>query len=229
VDYNWNFSGLSQYAPLWGQGLLNTLLLSMCSIALGTVLAAALYVARRSRHSWIRGVALAYTDVFRALPVFVLLSLIFFVMPILTGWRISAWQCAFFAFSFNLAPFVAEVIRGGIESVPAAQYESGKVLGLRDREIFRYIIAPQALQRIIPPLLGEWITTIKLTSIASVIGVQEIWNVGGQIVSRTSLTIEARIVTAGLYLLIIMPLIWLLTWLERRHGLRGVMASIGPS
>jgi His/Glu/Gln/Arg/opine family amino acid ABC transporter permease subunit len=229
VAYNWNFTDLDQYASLWGRGLLNTLWLSAGSIALGTVLAGALYTVRRSRITLIRGVAVAYTDVFRALPVFVLLSLIFFVLPILTGWRISAWQCAFLAFSLNLAPFVAEVVRGGIESVPLVQYESGKVLGLTDRQTFRHIIAPQALQRIIPPLLGEWITTIKLTSLASVIGVQEIWNVGGQIVSRTSLTIEARIVAAGLYLLIILPLIWLLTLLERRHGLRGVVASLSPS
>ena len=229
MAYQWNFEDLTQYSALWGRGLANTLLLSAGSIALGTVLSAGLYLGRRSRLRVVRGLAVAYTDVFRALPVFVLLSLIFFVLPILTGWRMSAWQCAFLAFSLNLAPFVAEVVRGGVESVPLVQYESGKVLGLSDRQIVRHIIAPQALQRIIPPLLGEWITTIKLTSLASVIGVQEIWNVGGQIVSRTSLTIEARIVAAGLYLLIILPLIWALAWLERRFGLRGVVANLTPS
>lgn len=229
MTYTWNFQDLLQYFDLWKRGLWNTFALSFSSIALGTILSLIVFSARRSRlRMWV-WLARTYTDLFRALPVFVLLSLVFFVAPILTGWRISAWQSALVAFALNLAPFVAECIRAGLESVPTVQYESGKVLGLTDRQIFRHIIAPQAAQRIIPSLLGEYITTIKLTSLASVVGVEEIWNVGGQIVSRTSLTIEARIASACLYLIIILPLIWAVSHLERRYGVRGVLGNLRPS
>jgi polar amino acid transport system permease protein len=229
VNYAWNFSSLSSYVPLWWRGLQTTCLLSLAAIIAGSVLAVMILAARRSPYRLVNRSARLYIDIFRALPVFVLLSLIFFVVPIITGVRLSAWQSALWAFALNLAPFVTECIRAGFDSVPLVQFESGKVLGLSHRQIFRYIIAPQAAQRIIPSLLGEYITTIKLTSLASVIGVEEIWNVGGQIVSRTSLTIEARLVSSLLYVAIILPLIWWLKRLEKRLGTRGLVAGLNPA
>jgi len=229
MNYAWNFGDLLEYLPLWWRGLTTTLFLSASSIVLGSLLALALFVFKKSKYRLLRLLATSYIDTFRALPVFVLLSLLFFVAPIVIGLRLSAWQCCVIGFSMNLAPFAAECIRAGIESIPAVQYESAKVLGMTHQDIFRYIIAPQAVQRIIPPLLGEYITTIKLTSLAGVIGVEEIWNIGGQIVSRTSLTIEARIVAALLYIAIILPLIWWLNKLENTHTLRGSIGYYDPN
>jgi polar amino acid transport system permease protein len=146
---------------------------------------------------------------------------LYFCLPIFTGIRITAFQTAFLALTLNLAPFAAECIRSGVDSISTIQYDSAYVLGFTGWNRTRYVIGPQAIRRIIPPLIGEYITTLKLTSLAATIGVAEIWNATGQVVTATSLPLEARIVGALLYVAIILPLLWLFAWLERKFKVKG--------
>jgi ABC-type amino acid transport system permease subunit len=131
-------------------------------------------------------------------------------------------QTALIGLTLNLAPFAAECIRGGIESIPNIQYQSARVLGFSGWNLAYYIIGPQAIRRIIPPLVSQYITTLKLSSLAATIGVTELWNVTSQVVTATSLPLEARLVGAGLYLAIILPFVWLAIWLEKKFQVKGL-------
>jgi len=221
MHYQWNFETLLNYWDLWIRGVATTILLSLPVILAGTILGSGLVAGLKSRFPVVRFFCRGYVDFFRALPALVLMGTLYFCLPIFTGIRITAFQTAFLALTLNLAPFAAECIRSGVDSVSTIQYDSAYVLGFTGWKRTRYVIGPQAIRRIIPPLLGEYITTLKLTSLAATIGVAEIWNATGQVVTATSLPLEARIVGALLYVAIILPLLWIFMWLERRFKVKG--------
>jgi len=106
--------------------------------------------------------------------------------------------------------------------VPQIQYESALVFGFRGWRRDYYIIGPQVVERLLPPLVGQYITTLKLTSLAAAIGVEELWNVTSQITTLTSLPLETKLVAAGLYVFIVAPLLAGTYWLERRYGVKGL-------
>ncbi len=226
MDYLWDFSFLRQFGELWAKGVYATLLLSVVAIVAGTALGLFL-VFGMSRRPTVVGALLRvpcriYTDVFRAIPALVLMSTIYLCVPILTGITPTPFQTAWIALSLNLAPFASEVVRAGLDSVPTVQYESARLIGFRGWRLAYYIIGPQAFKRILPPLVGQYVTTLKLSSLAATIGVLEIWNVTGQVVTATSRPLEARLVGAVLYCLILIPSLWFVSWLERRYAVMGL-------
>ena len=213
---------LLQYAPTWASGVAWTLLLSFVAIALGTALALLLFIGQVSPFRFIQLVCRVYIDLFRAIPALVLIGTLFFLVPSATGIRISPFLTAAIALSLNLAPFASECIRAGFESVPTIQFDSARSLGFHGWKLHYYIIAPQAVRRILPSLVGQYVTTVKLTSLAATIGVPEIWNATGRIVTDTSLPVEARIGGAALYVAILVPMLWLVMWLEHFFNVKGL-------
>lgn len=210
------------FGDLWWRGLSATFFLSAGSIGMGTLLALIFVIGVKSRYFLVKHSANFLLDLLRAIPALVLIGTMFFLLPAATGWRISPLTIALIALSLNLSPFAAECIRSGIESVPTIQYESGLLAGFTGWKLNYYIIGPQAIRRIIPPLSGQWVTTIKLSSLAATIGVPEIWHVTGQVVTNTSLPIESRLFGALLYIALILPLLWLLRYFEHRFHVLGV-------
>lgn len=222
MEYAFDFSFAPRYIHVWSKGLFVTVLLSAAVVAVGTCLGGVLVIARKARWWIVRAGAQLYIDVMRAVPALVLLGTTFFCVPILTGWRMSPIATAFLALSLNLSPFAAECIRAGIESIPRVQYDSARVIGFRGWRLYYWIIGPQAVRRTIPALAGQWVTSMKLTSLAATIGVPEIWHVTGQVVTDTSQPIEARIVGALLYVAFVLPALWGVTFLERSFDIKGL-------
>ena len=226
MSYAWDFESLIQFKNLWADGIHQTLLLSLLSIATGTILGIALACGMVRRKTLVRRIlrwsCKIYIDIFRAIPAYVLMGTIFLCVPTLFGVLPSPFETAWIALALNLAPFAAEVIRAGIESVPTVQFESARMMGFKGLRLARYIIGPQALQRILPPMVGQYVTTVKLSSLAATIGVLDIWNVTTQVVTATSRPIEARLVGAALYCLILIPCLWFVDWLEKRVDVAGL-------
>lgn len=222
LQYTWHFEQLTGFARLWAQGVVVTLLLTTSVVVAGTAMAALLVAGLASRSTVARLIARLYVDLFRAIPALVLLGTLYFFLPLLFSVRISPLQTAFVALTLNLAPFAAECIRAALESLPRLQYDTARVLGLTAGQRRRYVTGPQIVRRVMPPLLGQYITTLKLTSLAATIGVAEIWHVTGQAITASSLPLEARLVGAGLYVAIVMPLIWCSLWAERRFSVKGL-------
>ena len=159
--------------PLILLGLWNTLALSATCIVLGFVLGVALAVARLYGTRPVRLLAIAYIDVFRAIPVLVLLFIVYYALPF-SGLRLSSFAAATAAIAMVSAAYVAEIVRAGIEAVPGGQTEAARALGLRFAVVMRKVILPQALRIVLPPLTSNSINVVKDTALASVVAMPDL-------------------------------------------------------
>jgi polar amino acid transport system permease protein len=157
----------------WG-GLLVTLELSVISIALSFVLGVALGIGRLSRVALVRWASTGYIEVVRAIPLIMVIFWIFFLLPIVTGRPIPPFQSAVAAFVVFTSAYIGEIVRAGIQSIPKGQTEAALSSGLTGTQAMLAVVLPQALTKMIPPLVGQFISLFKDTSLAYIIGVLEL-------------------------------------------------------
>jgi len=141
----------------------------------------------------------------------------FFCVPVLFGGlRISAFTSAVVVLSLNLSAFVAEIIRAGLNGVPRIHIESARAVGLSSLQTVRYVTLPIASRLVLPPLIGQYINTVKLSVLASVIAVPELLNRTTDIISQTYRPLEFYTVLALLFLIILLPGTLLFKHLEEK-------------
>ncbi len=215
VVYTWDFSVIFAYKEAILKGALITLELTFISIIIGSILGIIFALLKLSKNPVFRWPAVAFIEIFRDLPLLILLIWLFYALPPLIGIHVSAFATALVALSLNLGAFSAEIFRSGIVSISKGQTESSLALGLSKLQTIKDIILPQAMRTIIPPLTGRYIETIKLTSLASIIAVNELLHAGGNIISVSYRPLEVYTVIALIYLAIIVPLTLLLKKLEK--------------
>lgn len=200
-------------------GLGMTLQVALYAVLLGVVLGLIAALMRLSQFRigrWrpLNTIASIYIDVVRGTPMVLQLMIMYFV--VFGSVNIPRILVATLAFGFNSGAYVAEIFRAGILSIDQGQMEAGRSLGLSHRQTMMYIILPQAIKNILPPLASEFIVLIKETSIMGYIGMQDLTKAADVIRSRT---FEAflPLITAGLiYFIIIFTLTRLLAIMERR-------------
>ncbi len=163
-----------------------------------------------------RGLFVVYIEVFFAIPVLVLLVWIYYCLPLLLPVKPTAFQTAWACLTLSLSAFVAEIVRAGVSSVPQGEVEAARVLGLTPWQTFRLIILPQAFRRMLPALLGQYITAIKLSSLASIISVTEIVYQTQLAIATTYRPLELYTAAALAYMTIILPLSLLMKRFESR-------------
>ena len=204
--YEWDFGWVWTYRKALFDGLVVTLWLNAVILITGSLLGVLLAFARSSNRFFLRVPAIIFIDVFRALPVLVGLIWVFFCMPILLGGiRLSPEWSAIIVLSLNLAAFVAEIIRAGFDAVPVSQTESAQACGLSHWQTLRHIVLPVAVRSMIPPIVGQYINTIKLSVLASVIAVPELLHKTTQLISQVYRPLEFYTVLAILFLIILLP------------------------
>jgi polar amino acid transport system permease protein len=160
--YHWDFRWVWTYRDALWSALLVTVELNLLVIVIGSLLGLVLALVRRSHLRTLRWTAVIYIDLFRTLPVLVLLIWFFFCVPVLLGGiGLSPMFCAVTVLSLNLSVFTAEIVRAGIEGVPALHVESAQGCGLSRTKTFRYVILPIAVRDMVPPLVGQYINSIK--------------------------------------------------------------------
>ena len=215
--FNWNVFVSS--LPLLLSGLRVTLYLGVVSVAAGLVLG--LFVALIRIYS-ARPFAVAakiYTDVFRSVPLLVLLILVYYALPFI-GLRLSPFMSAAVALTLVSGAYTAEIFRAGIEAIPIGQFEASQALGLRYRQMMIDVILPQAIRIVVPPLTNNCINVIKDTALASVVAMPDLLKQATQ-----AQALEANptplIVAAVMYVAILWPLVILVGRLENRYR-RGV-------
>jgi len=216
MSYTWNFSTIFDYRLAIFHGALMTLELTFFSLIFGTILGVLLALCKLSKNSLLRYPAIIFIEIFTGLPLLVLLVWLFYALPIFTGITISAVPTAIIGLSLNLSGFVAEIFRAGIQSIPKGQTESSVALGLSKFQTIKRIIIPQATKLIIPPLSGRYVETIKLTSLASIIAVDELLHSGQNLISVNFRPLEVYTVIAIVYLIIIIPLTFILRKFEKK-------------
>jgi polar amino acid transport system permease protein len=215
----WNWSGFFEYLfnPYIAAGALVTLALTIAAIAGGLVLGCALALMRSSRLSWLSGAAQFYIWVFRGTPLLVQLIIIYTGLPQL-GLKLSVVQSAFLGLILNESAYLAEIIRGGIQSVSAGQTAAAKALGLSNAQSMRYVVMPQAVRLIVPALGNSVNGLLKTTSITSVISMEELLRRTQVLIQEQFMVLELFLVAALYYLT--MTTVWEFVQrrIERHYG-----------
>jgi polar amino acid transport system permease protein len=193
-----DFSGIWHYIPYLLKGLQVTVLLSMGALTTSLILGIILMVVGRSRFSFVRTSARIYTELILGVPVLVLVYIIFFVFPDF-GIRLSPVVAGLLALTLYYAPYMAEAIRGAVNSISKGQIEAGLTIGMSKWQISSRVIAPQAIGFALPTLTGITMGLCKDTAILSVISVVELAFQTKQVVSRTYAPFETYIIVAFMY------------------------------
>lgn len=198
-------------------GIGKTILISIGAIAIGVIIgilvALIKYVNKKfGKFNALSKICDIYLTVFRGTPVYVQLLIMYFIVLV----ALPTLPIAILTFGINSGAYVAEIIRGGLESVDDGQLEAGASLGLSKMQIMLNIVLPQGLRRALPALFNEFIALIKETSIVGTIGIIDITKVAANITARTLDPFMPYIISALLYLIIVVGLTQVLKVLERR-------------
>ncbi len=198
VTVNVDTAFLQQTIPFILAGVPITLFLAVTSIFFATILAALGALGRLSRNPYLNGIASFYVSFFRGTPLLLQILFIYLALP-QAGIVLPAVPTAIVALSLNYGSYMTEVFRSGIEAVPHGQTEAAQSLGMTSRTTFRRIIAPQAFRIVTPAVGNDFISMIKDSSLASVVGVQEIlWR--AQTAGRPSFqSMQTLLVAAFIY------------------------------
>ncbi len=195
-------------------GVKVTLWVSLLSALFGTLMGALICFLRMSHRSLFRGIASVYIAVMRGTPVLVVLMIVYYV--VFASINISPVLVAVIAFGMNLAAYVSEMFRTGIEGVDKGQSEAGIALGFSKWKTFYQIVMPQAARSVLPVYQGELISMLKMTSVVGYIAVQDLTKAGDIIRSRTFDAFFPLIMVAVIYFLISWLMMVLFTRLEHK-------------
>lgn len=169
---------LWSYLWLLAKGVVVTLELSFLALLLGSAGGLFLGLMRSSQRRWISALPLPYIELIRSTPFLILLFFIYYGMPLAMNTDIPAYPAAIWALSLHCSGYMAEVVRAGVQSVPRGQWEAASALGLRYSRLMWLIVLPQAMRVMIPPTIGVYVSTIKESALASVIGFVELLGTG---------------------------------------------------
>lgn len=214
VDIFFNLSVLERALPMLLRGLWYTVSLGITAIVLGSVLEAMIAITRLYAPKPLRLLAVLYTDLVRAIPVLVLLILLYYALPF-AGITLSSFAAAAAALTMVLAAFTAEVVRAGIEATPKGQFEAASALGLGFWVTMRKVILPQAIRIVIPPHASNCVSVIKDTALASVVALSDLLKQATD--AQALFANPSPLIGAALiYVAILWPLVRLTGRLERR-------------
>jgi polar amino acid transport system permease protein len=205
--------------PALLRGFWNTLLLGIMSIAIGVPAGMVVGVIRLYAPKPVRLLMVGYIDIMRAMPMLVMLILIYYALPFV-GIRLSSWASAVLAFSIVMAAYSAEVFRSGIEGVPRGQFEAAAALGLPFLLTLRKVILPQAIRIVIPPTTSNCVSMFKDTSLASTVALPELLKEASNaqaLYANPSPLIGAALV----YIVFLWPMVRLVSVLEQRYKAEG--------
>ncbi|KPQ26765.1 MULTISPECIES: amino acid ABC transporter permease [unclassified Halomonas] len=215
-SFEFNWAATINSIPHLLPGIPYTLLISFGGLAIGFFIGIFFGLLRISPFRWLRWPAIVYVEVFRGTPILVQVLFIFYGLPQILGGPINALVAGIAAIAVNSGAYISEIVRGGVQSIERGQREASLSLGLSRTQAFRYVIWPQALRRMIPPLGNQGIISIKDTSLFSVIGVGELVRQGQVYISSTFTAMEVYLMVALMYLAITWTLSIILRQLERK-------------
>lgn len=212
--WGYYFQQLVSSFPFFLKGLWMTVLVSALSLIGGTIVGFLAGIARSSRMKSLRYIFSAYVDFMRGTPFLVQIFIIFFILPEL-GIQLEAFQAAVLSLTIYAGAYICEIVSSGIDAVPQGQREAAIAYGLNRFQQLRYVIIPQAMRTILPPLVGQYVLLIKDSSVVSVIGVTDVTRVGWLTVQRVPEGLMVFGLVGILYFIVCYPLIRVANRLEK--------------
>lgn len=243
MNYNWHW-GVFFTEAIPGQtylswlmsGLALTVSLGLGAWVIGLTLGSVVGVLRTVSNRWLTGLAAAYVEVFRNIPLLVQLFIWYFVVPELLPGAIGTWikqlnpllqqmLAGVVCLGMYTSARIAEQVRSGIASLPRGQRHAGLALGFTTAQTYRYVLLPVAFRIIVPPLTSEFMTVFKNSAVMSMIGLLELAAQGRQLVDYTSQPYESFAAVTLLYILINLTALSLMRWIEKRVQIPGMLAG----
>jgi polar amino acid transport system permease protein len=196
-----------------------SLIAALMSMTLGLLVA----LPGMSTNRWVRLPSRVYIEFVRAIPLLPMLFWVFYGLPVVMrslGFPITidAFWGAIITLAISDSAFTAEIYRSGIQSIPKGQTEAARTVGLTYNQTMRYVILPQAIRRILPPLANQFIYIVKMSAFASVIGMQELTRRANELVVTEYRPLEIYSLLILEYLVLVLIISFFVRWLERKMG-----------
>ena len=196
-------------------GLLTTLQMAASAVLLAVVFGLVFGVGKLSDHAWVRWPSWAVVEFFRAVPVLLLMILIFASYGITREQSGSYWTVVIALMLYNGA-VLAEVFRAGIQAVPAGQAEAAYAIGMRKSQVMNVVLLPQAVKIMLPAIISQMVVALKDTSLGYVVAAPGLTYIGGQIYKQFQNQVPTAIVLAAIYIVVNLLLTLLATWVQKR-------------
>ncbi len=226
MGYNWQWYRVPQYLYSftddgfqWGEiviGLFATIRLCVVSFLLATVLGLLVALLRLSGLVMGTAVSVGFLELIRNIPLLVLLYLFYYVLGPIFGF--DRYTASVLTLAVFHSALISEIFRAGINAIPLGQWEAAKSIGMSTAQSYRYIILPQSVRFMLPPITGEMVHLVKSSAIVSVIAVAELTTVGRNIISDTYMSFEIWFTVAIVYLLVTLILSIGVSFLEKRYA-----------
>jgi polar amino acid transport system permease protein len=210
-----DFEFIRAYMPLYAEAAGMTLRISFLGIMLSAAIGLLCSLVKIFKIPVLKSIANGYIEVSRNTPLLIQLFFLYFGLPKI-GLVLSSESCAVTGLAFLGGSYMAEAFRTGIEQVPVIQSESGLSLGLTKGQVFRHIILPQAITTSVPVFCANIIFLIKETSVFSAVALADLMFVAKDLIGIYYKTDEALLMLVAAYLIILLPISLLCSWIERR-------------
>jgi glutamine transport system permease protein len=208
-------NGLSNLRFLF-EGFYYTVLISLCAILISVLLGLLIALPGLSSKRRFRGINRTYVELVRAVPILVLILWVYYGLPQLAGISISVFWAGVLALALSDSAFEAEIFRAGIQSIDKGQYEAAHTISLNYVDTMRYVILPQAIRRILPALGNQLVYMLKMSSLVSIIGLQELTRRANELVVTEYRPLEVYTILVLEYLFLILIVSAGVRWLENR-------------
>ena len=197
-------------------GLSYTVLLSVTAISISVVVGLLIALPGLAANRYLRGLNRVYVEGMRAIPILVLILWVYYGLPQVAGFTLTAFWAGVIALAISDSAFEAEIFRAGIQSIDKGQFEAAHSISLSYTDTMRFVILPQAIRRILPALGNQLVYMLKMSSLVSIIGMQELTRKANELVVTEYRPLEIYTVLLLEYLVLILIVSAGVRWLERR-------------
>jgi polar amino acid transport system permease protein len=183
-----------------------TLLYAFATVVGGIVIGVICGLGLLSRRRWLTIPLEGYVEVFRCTPLLVQIVWFYYALPILLNFSLPAWLAAGLGLTLYMGAFCTEIFRAGVMSIGRGQWQAGRALGMTHIQLMRRIVLPQAVRRMVPPLVNQSITQLKNTALLYVVAVPDLMYTGSIVTAETFRPLEVYTSVAAMYFIILYPM-----------------------
>jgi polar amino acid transport system permease protein len=218
MTFDW--SVVFRNADVLLEGVKLTVLLAVTTMLISIPGGIVLALMRLSKVRVLAAASAAFVELFRNLPLILVVYSAYYIMPVATGLNLSPLTTGILALSLNVSAYNSETFRAGIASIRTGQTEAAYALGMGRWRTMKEIVLPQAVRRVLPVLASTWVSLFKDTSLVSVISVDELAYTSMRIRAQTFRVLEMLTAMAAIYWLLGYPQAKLVDWINRRYGVK---------
>src|ERR1700737_186964 len=216
MHYHWDLAMVLADTDRWWHGIGITLLYSIATIAGGIVIGVFCGLALLGQKRWLTLPLEGYVEIFRCTPLLIQIVWFYYALPILLKFSLPAWLAAGLGLTLYMGAFCTEIFRAGVMSIGRGQWQAGRALGMTYAQLMRRIVLPQAVRRMIPPLVNQSITQLKNTALLYVVAVPDLIYTSSIITAETYRPLEVYTSAAVIYFIMLYPLTLFAKRLETR-------------